>query len=196
MLKYVLYAVPALLAGTSIPASAAVVVLASNVDLSSRPFTLNVGGGSSFTFSYSPSSSFDFDPVAFQTGGTAAATAFGGFLGIPLVPSTFFTRDEVEIGASTFPGFDVFPVATKVPYSLGDGDLGLRYTIGSDNYYGYARFGGSLLQTIAFETTANASILTGATAAVPEPASWAMMIGGFAIMGTAMRRRQLAFRFA
>jgi len=29
----------------------------------------------------------------------------------------------------------------------------------------------------------------GATAAVPEPASWAMMIGGFALVGFAMRRR-------
>lgn len=31
-----------------------------------------------------------------------------------------------------------------------------------------------------------------ATAAVPEPASWALMIGGFAIAGAAMRRRQLS----
>jgi hypothetical protein len=35
------------------------------------------------------------------------------------------------------------------------------------------------------------------TAAVPEPASWAMMIGGFALAGAAMRRRQTgAVRFA
>lgn len=34
-----------------------------------------------------------------------------------------------------------------------------------------------------------------ATAAVPEPASWAMMLGGFGLMGTAMRRRR-SVRFA
>lgn len=32
--------------------------------------------------------------------------------------------------------------------------------------------------------------LTGAVAAVPEPASWAMMIGGFGLVGGTMRRRQ------
>lgn len=34
------------------------------------------------------------------------------------------------------------------------------------------------------------------TPAVPEPASWAMMIGGFALAGSAMRRRARAVRFA
>jgi hypothetical protein len=32
--------------------------------------------------------------------------------------------------------------------------------------------------------------------AVPEPASWAMMIGGFGMVGAAMRRRRTAIRFA
>ncbi|MBT2188181.1 PEP-CTERM sorting domain-containing protein [Sphingobium sp. H33] len=32
--------------------------------------------------------------------------------------------------------------------------------------------------------------------AVPEPATWAMMIGGFALAGTAMRRRKAAVSFA
>ena len=32
--------------------------------------------------------------------------------------------------------------------------------------------------------------------AVPEPATWAMMIGGFAVAGAAMRRRKLAVAFA
>ena len=40
---------------------------------------------------------------------------------------------------------------------------------------------------------ANARALT---AAVPEPASWAMMIGGFGMVGAAMRRRKVAVRFA
>lgn len=33
-------------------------------------------------------------------------------------------------------------------------------------------------------------------AAVPEPASWAMMLGGFGIVGGALRRRRLSLRFA
>ncbi len=33
-------------------------------------------------------------------------------------------------------------------------------------------------------------------AAVPEPATWAMMIGGFAFAGAAMRRRRASVAFA
>ena len=35
-----------------------------------------------------------------------------------------------------------------------------------------------------------------ATGAVPEPASWAMMLGGFGLIGGAMRRRKIAIRLA
>lgn len=34
------------------------------------------------------------------------------------------------------------------------------------------------------------------TTGVPEPASWAMMVGGFGLIGGAMRRRRTAVRFA
>jgi len=34
------------------------------------------------------------------------------------------------------------------------------------------------------------------TSAVPEPATWAMMIGGFGLVGAAMRRRRASIRFA
>lgn len=36
----------------------------------------------------------------------------------------------------------------------------------------------------------------GAIGGVPEPASWAMMLGGFGLVGGTMRRRRLAIRFA
>ncbi|MBO9574743.1 MAG: PEPxxWA-CTERM sorting domain-containing protein [Sphingobium sp.] len=35
-----------------------------------------------------------------------------------------------------------------------------------------------------------------AQAPVPEPAAWALMIGGFALGGAAMRQRRAAVRFA
>ena len=37
---------------------------------------------------------------------------------------------------------------------------------------------------------------TSSIAAVPEPATWAMMIGGFALAGVAMRRRKMQVSFA
>ena len=36
----------------------------------------------------------------------------------------------------------------------------------------------------------------GFTGGVPEPASWAMMLGGFGLVGSAMRRRKTAVTFA
>jgi len=45
----------------------------------------------------------------------------------------------------------------------------------------------------------NQGLVTGfndTAAAVPEPASWALMIGGFALAGGALRRRGVAIRFA
>jgi hypothetical protein len=43
---------------------------------------------------------------------------------------------------------------------------------------------------------AQTRVLTVGAPAVPEPASWAMMIGGMAVVGAAMRRRQTQVSFA
>jgi hypothetical protein len=40
------------------------------------------------------------------------------------------------------------------------------------------------------------SITIDVTSAVPEPATWAMMIGGFGLVGASMRRRKVSVRFA
>jgi hypothetical protein len=32
--------------------------------------------------------------------------------------------------------------------------------------------------------------------AIPEPSTWAMMLGGFALVGASLRRRKLSVRFA
>lgn len=43
---------------------------------------------------------------------------------------------------------------------------------------------------LAFRTYAEVT-----TAAIPEPSTWAMMIGGFALAGSAMRRRKTSIRY-
>lgn len=45
---------------------------------------------------------------------------------------------------------------------------------------------------VVYDATFSATI---EAAAVPEPASWAIMVGGFGLVGAAMRRRKLAVRF-
>ena len=51
----------------------------------------------------------------------------------------------------------------------------------TEDYYPYDNAGGVVL-----------SIAPAGVAGVPEPASWALMIGGFGMMGATMRRRQRA----
>jgi len=48
----------------------------------------------------------------------------------------------------------------------------------------------------AFKLSAREAASLGFQQPVPEPATWAMMIGGFALAGAAMRRRRMAVRFA
>ena len=45
-------------------------------------------------------------------------------------------------------------------------------------------------------TVTGAITFVDAAGAVPEPATWAMMIGGFGAIGASMRRRKVAVRFA
>ena len=176
-----------LLAAT--PASASVVILATNVDLSGGPYTFGVTPTDTFTLSYLPREQFDPSPVLVSTTGTAAVTSIFG------TPSVFFTDPAVTFGPSTFPGFSSIPDPTRAPFSLTASDLGLRYTVGTDNFFGYARFAGANLISVGFENSANTPILAGAAgtvSAVPEPATWMMMLLGFGAIGFSVRRRRNA----
>lgn len=168
--------VAAALAAT--PASADF-VSTSGVDLSSSPFTFSPSSGVSFTFTYAPNEAFDPDPVQITTLGTAQVSSFGGFLGIPLTPSTFFTRANIQVGPDLFTQFASYTTPTPIPYSLSPGDLALRYSIGPDYFYGFARIAGPDLVSLGFQTVANAPI----TAGVPEPSTWALMLIGLVGLG-------------
>ena len=176
--------------------AAAVVIGATGVTLGSNPTTFTFGS-SAFAFSYDATAAAAFNPDTYsvQTFGTAQTSAFGGFLGIPLTPSLFFTSANVLIDNSLFPSFASFPALSPIPDSLTSGDLALRYTRGADTFFGYARFNGDSTLDFAFENVSNRAITAGAAisgplpAAVPEPATWAMMLVGFAAVGYGMRRR-------
>lgn len=72
-----------------------------------------------------------------------------------------------------------------------------NFTLGNGNdWFSAAADGGSVISKVVITTVANINDvrqvrLTPATlAAVPEPAVWAMLIGGFGMIGTASRRRR------
>jgi hypothetical protein len=177
----------------SAPASAAL-VLGGPVDLSSgAPFTFGPSSTDQFSLSY-PTSGFFADTFV-STTGTAEVSSFGGFLGIPVEPSTFFTDmrggHDVLFGPDQFGSYASFPTATDIPYSSTDSFLGLRYAIGANTFYGFAQFAGPNLERFGFETTPNTDIDANfPVEAVPEPSTWAMMMVGFVGMVLAARRRR------
>jgi hypothetical protein len=107
---------------------------------------------------------------------SAAVSSFGGFLGIPVQPSTFFTDmrngSDTLFGPDQFGSYASFPTATDIPDSSGDSFLGLQYSVGANTYYGFARFAGGDLEGYGFQTTPGADIDANNPAA-PELTTWA-----------------------
>ena len=181
----------------SAPASAAV-VLGGPETLSATPFTFGPSAADQFSLSY-PTSGYFADTFV-STTGTAEVSSFGGFLGIPVEPSTFFTDmrggSDVLFGPDQFGSYAGFATATDIPYSSTDSFLGLRYMVGDNTFYGFAQFAGGDLEHYGFETTPNTAIDANfPIAQVPEASTWAMMMLGFVGMVLVAKRRQ-SFRFA
>lgn len=106
---------------------------------------------------------------------SALDAAFGSFQegnGGDMNDGTYFTRDVTSQASG-----NLFFVSASLTQS---GD----YTY---NKWGQVTGGGSDYVKLAGLTE---------TPAVPEPASWAMMIGGLAVVGSAMRRRKTEVSFA
>jgi hypothetical protein len=175
----------ALTIGTSIvsasPALAAPVLVQGSTNYSGAPVTFGFGD-STFTFA---STGDPFNPTAVRTGGTGQInTIFGS-------PTTYF----VDRGTVTFgPGmqYAAFNALTTISYSNGNNFIGLRATSGTDVFFGYAFTTNNILNGVVFNNVANQAITASVNlpAAVPEPATWAMMLLGFGAIGFAMRRRQ------
>ena len=84
----------------------------------------------------------------------------------------------------TLTGSDLFSPATAF-----NGDQGVGRRISYD-------FGGAAVNTITFGSTGNSfefdNLAAGVAGAVPEPATWAMMLLGFGALGATLRRRRAA----
>ena len=151
-------------------------------DLAVAPYTFDLFGD---TFTFAATGDF-FNPLAVSTSSAGADSAFGGFLGIPLQPTSFFTdRDTVTFGPDT--EFGAFPTLTTVPFSNGDNFIGLRAQSGGEDYFGFAYTSNAMLDGYGFETTPGTAITAKTISAAPEPSAWALMLLGVASMGIALR---------
>lgn len=114
-----------------------------------------------------------------------------------------FSVSNLDAGLSWYasgPGFTLDLVGTRADDSTISATVDLDYV-----FHSYTLNGFDNLVSLSFSSNANGYValdnINGATAgpagAVPEPASWAMMLGGFGLVGGAMRsRRKAAVTFA
>ena len=121
-------------------------------------------------------------PAAY-TGQEAAALLFGGVASDYLISTVDNLAANIDDLAwvSTYGGACSlsFPCGTKVAENFKISTGGLYSNLGDTSAYVTDWAVGSQYTNYAFR----------ATAAVPEPATWAMMLIGFGAMGVAMRRR-------
>lgn len=181
----------------SAPASAAVVLTPVNQNIQNQPFEFCVSGNC-FTFTAQGFTGFG-EILGISTTGTAAVSSFFGR------PSVSFTnRGTVAFGPDQFGSFSSFPTTTFARFSNGENFLGLRVTAGGQDFFGFAFTTNQTLNGIGFETSPGTTITAtrqfpAATAPVPEPSTWAMMLLGFAAVGMSMRagrgrvRRRLSY---
>ncbi len=174
-----------LAAGVSEAGHAAPIITDDSVSFAGGSVSFGFGGGAA---TYTLSSTGDiFNPVAVATGGTALVSAFGGFLGIPIQPTTYFIdRGSVVFGSAG--QYAAFPTATTIPYSNGANFVGLAFMLPDGTHYGFVEFVDTTLAGYGYESTPGASITAvSLPSSVPEPAGMALFAVG--LLGLAVRHR-------
>lgn len=128
---------------------------------------LSVLGGGTYSITFGPTSVFGFDLGSLDFYNTLVLTFVGG-------------------ATQTFLGGQIIGLAGQaVPNS---GDQQIAQTNGRVTYTGT---GGQLINGATFSSSTNSfEVDRLSVAAVPEPATWAMMIFGFVLVGSAMRLRR------
>lgn len=140
-------------------------------------------------------------------GDTDDVVAGIGFTAIRLSSFTFSLRDTVYTARQPFEFF-VYPTASLAGFRPQSGGAALSF--GADAFAGYdpgtplgpvtPQNGSAIFPLDTDRGALNVGVVVrnafSATpgAAVPEPATWGMMIAGFALVGAAMRRRTLPER--
>ncbi len=181
----------AVLLGAAAPAFASpVTVPLGGVSFFDQPYTYDFGGGNSITFTTVDKSFFAYDPAGVSTGGTVQIASLGPPFYATPQPTSYFTNR----GGSFGPGantaqFVSYATPTAVPYSISEGLVGLRFDLGRGYQYGYADIAGSTLYGLRFESDPGVALPFGA---VPEAASWVLMVAGFGLVGLARRRQAVA----
>jgi hypothetical protein len=188
-------AVVAAAAAVAAPAGAAIVVTNTAGNVLAPGFTYvdtfdapavsgysESGVFSEFTGSFSNSAAPPGDItkyVGLQTGESFTLHSNGGFTAFSFYMGSPDDYNHVTVGGQTFSGSALM----GIPIIPADGNQGVGRTV---TYHL-----GSVQHDITFSSTGVAFEFDNlAVAGVPEPASWALMIGGFGLAGASLRRRR------
>lgn len=129
---------------------------------------LSVLGGGTYTINLTPTSIVSFVLGSLDTYNTVLLTFVGG-------------------ATQLLEGAQIKGSLTPTPL-LNSGDQAIPATNGRVTYSVLA--GDPLISSITFSSTSNSMEIDDLATAVPEPATWAMMIAGFGAVGFSMRRRR------
>ena len=127
------------------------------------------------------------DALTTIQGYNLTASPSGGFVGFT------YTTLNSAVTASSLPSqyfrIDDLAFANELQVYFTSGLTANGGTVGTSQSYEHEPAGGN-------RYIVNGTVTRVATAAVPEPASWALMVLGFGAIGSALRRRKIAVSFA
>jgi hypothetical protein len=187
-------------------ASAALVAAVIPAAASAQVVTFD-GATGSFT-SYTESGYLFTSNSLFATDGGIGNGTTGGKINVTRVDGDTFTIASLDVASQVGMMF-AGNMDLLFDFTLADGTRTSDYRVIDlgDNpvYQTLTSFAGLELRAFSvysdvFSGTGQIKIdnldLRPVTSAVPEPANWALMIGGFGLAGAALRRRRVAVRFA
>lgn len=162
-------------------AEAAVIQSSVNQALTATPLSVSFGGAAA-GYGFTAVSTGNGPGAAVQTSGNAQVSSFFGGI------ADFSAGASIDQNGQLY-SFSAFSTAATIPNSPADDFIGLAFTLSDGLHYGYAEVAGATLVSYGYETTPDATILTGAaTTAVPEPASMVVLMAG--AFGLAMMRQR------
>lgn len=178
-------------------AATALATMLSSVSATAATLVVDVAGVNSFSdfesgnnsaYSYNVGSGSRITGIAYNVTLTAYEPSWLSEIAL------YFGRSDDSAGITLTPGYqNDEPGTGTYTESLSLEDIGLDFAVGADGllrleyYEGFDDFDGAdgvwNSGTITFTYTPTE------TGAVPEPATWAMMLAGFGLIGAGMRRR-------
>jgi len=193
-------------------AAVAAVPAAAQVAYSNGPI-LGTSDGRTINFGYAVTDSFTLTETTTITGfdfggwtlvGDVGATVDYGFSSaadFAVTGTAALTAGAVIPGDGFGGSYDVRSYSASVaPITLAAGtywfSLQNAVTAGGNALYWDVNYGPSSAFQSGVGEVGSESFTLYSNGAVPEPASWALMLGGFGLVGSAMRRRKVSLSFA